>query len=353
MRVCKHRRQICSILAGLMAVLLVGCGKMTSDTKVVLTTGFAENEIFRIETKSCTLSEVLVYMTNLQEQYEQVYGSEIWDVDLNGSTLEDSIKETVLAQLAQIKTMNLLAEHHDVMLNEAELALAENAANVYYESLNEAERSAMQVTEETIAGLYKEYALANKVYGYVIQDINPEISDDEARTITVQHIFIKTYAMDGTGKRIDYSQSAKEDARERAEEILALALQEDADFEELMLQYNEGQEGTWSFGKGETEKAFEDAAFNLGTGEISDVLETEYGYYIIKCISTFNRAETDANKIKIVEERREEVFGEEYDAFVSTLTRDLNSPLWETVSFVEDDQVSTSSFFDVYNEYFS
>ena len=67
----------------------------------------------------------------------------------------------------------------------------------------------MGVTEETVTGLYAEYALANKVYQFIIRDINPEISDDEARTITVQHVLIKTYALDGTGKRIEYTRPMK------------------------------------------------------------------------------------------------------------------------------------------------
>lgn len=134
---------------------------------------------------------------------------------------------------------------------------------------------------------------------------------------------------------------------------MKLAREEDSDFEELVLQYSEGDKGTFSFGKGETDPAFEEAAFNLGNGEISDIVETEYGYHIIKCISTFNREETDANKVKIVEKRRKEVFGQEYDAFVKSLTRTLNEELWETVSFIENNEVTTRDFFDIYNQYFN
>lgn len=337
----------------MLAPVLGGCGGKETDTKVILYTGFKKDEVFRIETMSCMLPEVMVYLTNTQDQYENAFGSQIWQTNLGDVSLEDNIKETVLAQLAQIKTMNLLAQRHGVQLDEEELALTEEAADTYYSSLNQTEREVMQVDREVIAQLYAEFALANKVYEYIIKDINPEISDDEARTITVQHILIRTYVQDGTGKKIEFSDKDKKEAYERAKEILALAREEGADFEELVLNYSEGDKGNYSFGKGETDPAFEEAAFNLEKGEISDIIETRYGYHIIKCINTFNREETDANKIKIVEKRKEEVFGQEYDAFVSTLTRTINQSLWDSISFSVNEEVTTCDFFDIYNQYFS
>lgn len=337
----------------MLAPVLGGCGGKETDTKVILYTGFKKDEVFRIETMSCMLPEVMVYLTNTQDQYENAFGSQIWQTNLGDVSLEDNIKETVLAQLAQIKTMNLLAQRHGVQLDEEELALTEEAADTYYSSLNQTEREVMQVDRKVIAQLYAEFALANKVYEYIIKDINPEISDDEARTITVQHILIRTYVQDGTGKKIEFSDKDKKEAYERAKEILALAREEGADFEELVLNYSEGDKGNYSFGKGETDPAFEEAAFNLEKGEISDIIETRYGYHIIKCINTFNREETDANKIKIVEKRKEEVFGQEYDAFVSTLTRTINQSLWDSISFSVNEEVTTCDFFDIYNQYFS
>lgn len=330
-----------------------GCGRVDQDTKLVLYTGFKKGEVFRIETKSCMLPEVMVYLTNTQDQYESVFGKEIWKTDLDGVTLEENVKETVLAQLAQIKTMNLLAEKHGVFLDESEQRMVKEAASRYYESLNDTEREILSVDEEMINLLYAEFALANKVYEYIIKDINPEISDDEARTITVQYILLKTYVRDGTGKKIEYTENARQDVQRQAEEILDLASKEDSDFEQLVLQYSEGDMGSFSFGKGEVDPAFEEAAFNLETGEVSDIVETQQGYNIIKCINTFNREETDANKVKIVEKRREEVFGQEYDAFIASLTRTLNEPLWEQVEFIENEEVTTSNFFDIYNDYFS
>lgn len=338
--------------AALVFASLTGCGRGDgSATKVVLTTGFDKDEIFRIETSTCTLPELMVYLTTIQNRYESVYGTEIWNTNADGVTLEENVKNIALAQIAQIKTMNLMAGRYEVSLDDEELARAENAAKTYYETLSSREIEMMGVSEKLIEELYTELALAEKMYQYTIKDINPEISDDEARTITVQHILIKTYALDGTGKKIEYTEKAKEDAYEEACEVLKLAREEE-DFDELIRKYSEDDKSTYSFGKGEMDPAFEEAAFNLGTGEISDIVETEFGYHIIKCINTFNREETDANKIKIVEQRREEAFGREYDAYVDTLTRNLNEDLWNTVGFIHDEDVTTQNFFEVYSQYF-
>lgn len=348
----KKRCVVYLLLLCMIVSSLTGCGTKDPDgVKVVLTTGFEKDEVFRIETMSCTLPEIMVYLTNIQNQYESAYGTEIWNINLGDVTLEQNVKDIALAQIAQIKTMNLMAKLYQVELTDEETALAKEAAKTYYSLLNETEIEAMGINKKTIEGLYKEYALAEKVYRYIIKDINPEISDDEARTITVQHILIKTYALDGTGKKIEYTLKAREDAYQTAYEVWEKAAAGE-DFDELIRHYSEDEKSTYSFGKGETDPSFEKAAFNLGTGECSDIVETESGYHIIKCISTFDKEETDSNKIKIVEKRREEVFGQEYDAFVKTLTRKLNEELWESVSFIHDENVTSSNFFDIYHTCF-
>ena len=345
----RSKNRIALLLA--MLVFLTGCGA-DNATKVVLTTGFKKDEVFRIEDASCMKPEIMVYLTNTQNQYESVYGKEIWETDLDGETLEDNVKDTVLARIAQVKSMALLAESRGTVLSEMETELAGRAAKEYYESLSAKEIELLGVTQELLQSMYQEYALARKVYEQIIHDINPEISDDEARTIVVQHILIKTYTLDGTGKRVEYTDSSKEAAYAKAQEVLDLALEGKQEFETLVSKYSEDTNVTYSFGKGEMDPAFETAAFNLAGGQISEVVESASGYHIIKCISTFDREQTDRNKIKIVEQRRKEVFGQEYDAFVETLTRKLNEELWKQVTFIHDSAVDTAEFFDVYDTYF-
>lgn len=363
MKSIKNRKWKVSVSLLLLSLVfsLSGCAAKSADTeskenevstKVVLTTGFNEEEVFRISKSSCTLPEIMVYLTNMQDQYENVYGTGIWDTNIDGVTLEQKVKDTVIARIAQVKTMALLAESYEVTLSEKEKKAVETAAQAYYESLNETEITKMDITEDTIVQLYTEFALANRVYDTIIQDVNPEISDDEARTITVQQILIRTYNLDENGNRVEYTESQKTEAYKRAENVLKEA-KDGTDFAVLAEKYSEDGNVTYSFGKGEMEAAFEEAAFNLGNEEISDIVQTQYGYYIIKCVSTFDVKQTDANKEKIVEQRKKEAFNEVYDRFVSGLTRNLNNDLWDSVEMIPDEEVTTSDFFTVFDQYFS
>ena len=331
-----------------MLCLLTGCSE--KKTKIVLHTGFAKDEVFRIEEMSCTLPEMMVYLTTTQSRYEKVYGERIWDTNLEGVTLEENMKDMVLAQLSQIKAMNLLATQEQVELNPEEKSKVKEAAEAFYETLSKEERKVLGVDKDLIERLYREYAIANKVYYHIIKDVNPEVSDDEARTITVDHILIKTYSLDENNEKVEYDSEKKHEAFLRAQEVLAKA-QGGVSFDSLIATYNEDNQSQYSFRKGEMNIGFETTAFNLGKGEISDIVETEYGYHIIKCITTFNREETDANKIVIVEKKREEIFEDRYSQFATNLTKAVNEDLWEEIALVKDVEIDTSEFFEIYREY--
>ena len=117
-------------------------------------------------------------------------------------------------------------------------------------------------------------------------------------------------------------------------------------------KYNEDTENTLSFGKGQVDKSFEDAAFNLGKGETSGVVETKDGYRIIKCITPFDKEQTEANKVNIAKKKKQDAFSKEYDLFAKPLTRALNEKLWDKTVVDEKSKITTESFFDVYSKYF-
>lgn len=332
----------------LATAILSGCG---GNTQVVLTSGLKEDEIFQIESEVCTKSEMMLYLTNTQKVYEEVYGTQIWDTETEGISMEDKLKESVLSKISRIKVMKLLAKDQGVSLSKEEEQKAERAGRIYFNTLTDAEKTFLDIKEDTVIESYKEYALANKLYEYLVRDVNPEISDDEARTVTVSHIFIKTYRIDSHGKKEPYSESLKIEAYKRAQ-VVYQQVREGVLFSDLVATESEDDAAEFSFRKGEMDATYEEVAFNLATDEISSVVETPDGYYIIKCLNTFNREETDANKVLLLEERKRKAFEDVYSNFLGTLTGNINNKMWDEMTLSDDPAITTNTFFDTYELYF-
>ena len=86
----------------------------------------------------------------------------------------------------------------------------------------------------------------------------------------------------------DNDPNMKAEARASAEDLLK-QLKEGADFAELAMDNSEDATGVNGgdlgyFKRGDMEKPFETVAFSLEVGEISDVVETSFGYHIIKVV---------------------------------------------------------------------
>ena len=329
-------------------MLLAGCGDL-SDVRVVMSVGMSKDEVFRVDDMTCNRIEMLVYIANIAGEYVDVYGRDIFEASVEGETLGENVKQLALAKLSQVKVINLLALDRGVEPTEELLSVINEATDEYLESISEEELSRYQIDRDKIYDMYYEYGMSKLMYSTIIKDINPEISDDEARTITVEHILLKTFDIDENGNRVELDSFTKEEKKRLAEELVQ-RIEGGENFETLAAEYSEDENLTYAFGKGEMDAVFENAAFNLSSGEVSGVVETEFGYHIIKCISTFNREITDENKVKILKNRRDQAFRDIYDDFEENVSRELNDRVFDSLSDMKDERIGSKNFFDVFED---
>ncbi len=126
----------------------------------------------------------------------------------------------------------------------------------------------------------------DKYYPEDMSVLNDYIQPDGA---SVKHILIKTEAEDGE----DAEPVKKEEKLAIAQTVLERA-KNGEDFDALVAEFNEDPGATdagYTFGPGEMMPEFEGAAFALKIGEISDIVETSYGYHIIKRIPGMHELE--------------------------------------------------------------
>lgn len=246
------------------------------------------------------------YDVSYLNSYMQYYtGSSInWDDTLSdGMSVADYVKASVLSSVKQHLVLENLASKYGVTLTaEQEAAMAESDQSYIdqygSEDAFEAEIAKLGMRRET----YDRVARSNYLYQNLYQLYNTEgsalyASDEDLAVyaadqnyITADHILLSTKDLT-TGEALTDEQKAEKKAL--AEEIKQKldACEGDIDeltalFQELADQYSEdpGRESYptgYTFTTGSMVQEFEDAAYALSEGEVSEVVESSLGYHIL------------------------------------------------------------------------
>ena len=180
----------------------------------------------------------------------------------------------------------------------------------------------MGITETELKSQIRE-GLASQQFidNYLVQEV--KVSEAEVKEfyknnpnmfkqpeqIKASHILIK---VDNQADK-----SAKDQANKKIKEIQK-KLEAGEDFASLAVKFSEGPSNANGgdlgyFSRGQLVKPFEDAAFKLKPGEVSDIVETRFGYHLIKVVDKKPESVVGYEKVKekiaqyIEQEKKEEV----------------------------------------------
>lgn len=281
------KRIVALAMAAFLGMAAVGCSSGPKGEEVVAT----------VNGKEITVKE---YETNLalyKQSIESLYGTSIWDTEVEeGVKYKDKFKELMVDQIADIEIIydqakkdNLLPTEEEVNTKFKELKANIDADENYKKSLEN-----IGVTDEFLKKQQEQdLALNNFKENF---DKTTTVSDEEIQKyyddnkkdfykneVKASHILIST--VDENGKEL--SDAKKKEAKAKAEEVLK-KIEAGEEFASLAKEYSadtgsaaEGGDLGY-FGKGVMVSEFEDAAFGLEVGEVSDIVETQFGYHIIK-----------------------------------------------------------------------
>ena len=280
-----------------------------------------------------TWSQIMVIAVTERNRYEQVYTDRIWDAVMEGGeTFEEYLLDQVRIFMENMKTMTLLAEDQGIVLSTGEQDRVRRLARNYYSELSRTEIEYMGISEEDVAVLYQDYYTANKVVEKLTEGLDLEVSDSEAKVITIREMRLK----------------------DRASADLAYGkLQEEgSDFSAVAREVTGASPQERRIGRGEVPEALEEAAFGLASGQVSQVVELEDGFCLIQCVNDYEMDATRERKTQIYKERKNWAFQQIYGQFQTEHKVSIPDEVWSEISFEGGEESVTSDFFSLYQEEF-
>jgi peptidyl-prolyl cis-trans isomerase C len=240
---------------------------------------------------AASVNEKVITRTELEREILNL--SHRYSIQTQDSTIPDGIEDKALDNLITRELLYEASQKAQIKVDDSEVdenlqqAISRFPNKEAFDSVLKREN----VTEDELKSEIR-YGLAIQTYVEDKYVSKTSVSDEELKTyydsnpalfkhpemVKASHILIRV------DEQADEAQ--KTEARKKIDDI-AKKLKEGKDFAELAKSYSECPSSSnggdlGSFRRGQMVKSFEDAAFSLNPGEISPVVETNFGYHIIK-----------------------------------------------------------------------
>ena len=204
----------------------------------------------------------------------------------------EKMDQKILDQLIDMEILQQESQKEKIQITDTSVAdhLAKfkarfPSAEAYEKALKELNVSETELKENTRKGLAVQELIEKQVTSKIeisdadrrgFYDSNPNFFE-QPEQIEARHILIKSDPKD--------DKALQEKALEKIKEVQQ-QVKAGEDFADLAKKYSEGPSGKNGgdlgyFGRGQMVKPFEDAAFGLEPGQISDIVKTQFGYHLI------------------------------------------------------------------------
>ncbi len=292
----KLKKIAAALLGAVLALTLAaGCGGAPKADAVMLT----------VDGKNITWDR-LFYLIHYTIGSFESQGGEItdWSAEYtDGVTYEDYILDAAVDYALRDASMEYGAAQLGVALSDEDQAAIQSnwdsqVASAGGEEAFIARLEEQYCTKEIYLELVRVTELAQACFDALYGEDGSSLTDGEIADyiaedgyMMVKHILFKTVVTDETGKETPMSDAEKAEVRDKAEDALhALKNYEgddfDAFFDELMFANSEdpgliGNPQGYLFQSGQMVPEFDAESISLEVGQISELVETDFGYHII------------------------------------------------------------------------
>lgn len=300
----KSHKYIFGILSGLIILIIFYLIYLS------ISLGFT---VVTIDDTKFTKADLNMQLYNLKYSYFGKESYEIPDATLDeqitslNMTVGEYLKQQAVEELKILTAVERIAEDNNISLSDEDYEeLEENKEEVISNVGGKSEFKKLLRKNNITEAAYDKFYYINKLYDKVFEELyssgkKNDLTNEEKESakeeyfekyLKIQQIVLAKIDV-STGN--DLSDTIINQKETLANSILTEA-RNGADFEDLIIKYSEeAQEkgnNTYYYAKGDLLENIESVVVGLGTGSISDVIETDYAFHIVK------RLELDDSKLE-------------------------------------------------------
>ena len=300
----KSHKYIFGILSGLIILIIFYLIYLS------ISLGFT---VVTIDDTKFTKADLNMQLYNLKYSYFGKESYEIPDATLDeqitslNMTVGEYLKQQAVEELKILTALERIAEDNNISLSDEDHEeLEENKEEVISNVGGKSEFKKLLRKNNITEAAYDKFYYINKLYDKVFEELyssgkKNDLTTEEKESakeeyfekyLKIQQIVLSKIDV-STGS--DLSDTIINQKETLANSILTETIN-GADFEELIIKYSEeAQEkgnNTYYYAKGDLLENIESVVVGLGTGSISDVIETDYAFHIVK------RLELDDSKLE-------------------------------------------------------
>ena len=273
------------LLALAASLVLTGCNTSNEDIVAV------------VNGTKITKSDFEKTALKVGKEYEMIFGEEIWTSEVEGGkTFKEEFDNEILNVMISLEIVNQQAEKENITVTDEEVANEMSSYMQMIENVDEYNKFMEEngIDEEFLKKHFRQTLIFDKYRNKITSEAqitendlrdyyNTHIDEYKKEEIKASHILITT--LNDMGEPLSEEETAKKESE--AQDILA-RIKQGEDFEALAKEYSDDKASASNggdlgyFAKGVMVPEFEEAAFKLEKGQVSDVVKSSFGYHIIK-----------------------------------------------------------------------
>ncbi|WP_192451795.1 peptidyl-prolyl cis-trans isomerase [Candidatus Galacturonibacter soehngenii] len=330
------------------ASMITGCaGSVNLNTPVAV-----------VNDENVSFGVAKFYAKTQQVMYESYYGSlfgdNMWDQTLSADmTFGESTLENILEEIKEMYIVNQHADEYEITLSDEEKSKIEETAKQFMADNNADAIESMGASEEVIIEYLTKFTLQGKIEAAIKAGADTNVADEDAAQRTFSYVLVSTAGTtDETGKTVDLTDEEKAAKKEEAQAIID-AVAGGKDFDTAVTD-TERSVSTASYGKDDDagmNEAVIAAADALQEGEISPIVETDGGYYVLKLTSAFDQEQTENRRQEIITQRQTTLYEDTYTKWKDASKVSVDNKVWKKITFKDKlSMVSNATMDDIITE---